>query len=277
LAGGVKRNALGRSTIERIESLVMVPPVGTRAVVLTAEGPDFSAGYDLHEAARGNASELIAHSDNFAPLRRARVPVIAALHGRVIGGGLELALAADIRLAAPDTTLGLPAGRLGLVYSEEGTRLLVSEVGESRARAMLLGGRVISADEAAMAGIVTEVVPLDRLDERVLELASTIASWSPVATSGNRRLLDAVVGRSQEDMAELRLASFAPDGDLVAGIAEFAQRRHAGADGQASWGRLIRQHLRSRDAIGGQGRKPVPELVSGGGSGWPHRIDGIEG
>ena len=122
----------GRSTIDRLESLVSIPPVGTKVVVLTAEGPDFSAGYDLREAAHGNAERLIANGLNFALLKKSRVPVIAALHGNVIGGGLELALAADVRLATPNTKLGLPAGRLGLVYSEEGVRLLVDSVGESR-------------------------------------------------------------------------------------------------------------------------------------------------
>jgi enoyl-CoA hydratase/carnithine racemase len=222
LVGGALRNALGRSTIERIESLVSTPPIGTRVVVLTAEEPDFCAGYDLREAARGDAEQLIANGVNFAPLKTSGVPIIAALHGNVIGGGLELALAADVRLATPNTKLALPAGRLGLVYSEEGVRLLVNEVGESRARAMLLAGTALAAEEAQLAGIITEVVVADRLQDRALELASTIASWSELATSGNRRVLDVVVGRASVDTAALRLASFQTGGVLAASIERFA-------------------------------------------------------
>jgi enoyl-CoA hydratase/carnithine racemase len=222
LNGASRRNALGRSTIDRLESLVSVPPVGTRVVVLTADGPDFSAGYDLREAAHGNAERLIANGLNFALLKKSRVPVIAALHGNVIGGGLELALAADVRLATPNTKLGLPAGRLGLVYSEEGVRLLVDSVGESRARSMLLAGSILTCAEAKLAGIVSEVVEADLLEPRALELAATIASWPAVATSGNRRVLNVVVGADREDAKALRLASFEPGGPLALSIERFA-------------------------------------------------------
>jgi enoyl-CoA hydratase/carnithine racemase len=221
LKGASRRNALGRSTIDRLESLVSIPPVGTRIVVLTAEGPDFSAGYDLREAAHGNAERLIANGLNFALLKKSRVPVIAALHGNVIGGGLELALSADVRIATPSTKFGLPAGRLGLVYSEEGIRLLVDSVGESRARSMLLAGNTLSCAEAQLSGIVSEVVEDDLLEHRALELAATIASWPEVATSGNRRVLNVVLGTDREDAKALRLASFEPGGALAQSIERF--------------------------------------------------------
>jgi enoyl-CoA hydratase/carnithine racemase len=222
LQGASRRNALGRSTIDRIESLVSIPPVGTRVVVITADGPDFSAGYDLREAAHGDAEGLIANGLNFTLLKKSRVPVVAALHGNVIGGGLELALAADVRLASPNTKLGLPAGRLGLVYSEEGVRLLVDAVGESRAKAMLLAGSTLTCAEAKLSGIVSEVVESELLDGRALELAATIASWSAVATSGNRRVLNVVLGIDHDDAKALRLASFEPGGALAQSIERFA-------------------------------------------------------
>jgi enoyl-CoA hydratase/carnithine racemase len=222
LNGASRRNALGRSTIDRLESLVSIPPVGTKVIVLTAEGPDFSAGYDLREAAHGNAERLIANGLNFALLKKSRLPVIAALHGNVIGGGLELALAADVRLATPNTKPGLPAGRLGLVYSEEGVRLLVDSVGESRARSMLLAGSILTCADAKLAGIVSEVVEADVLEHRALELAATIASWPVVATSGNRRVLNVVLGTDREDAKALRLASFEPGGALALSIERFA-------------------------------------------------------
>lgn len=225
LAGGERRNVLGRSTVERIESLVTVPPNGTRVILITADPPDFCAGYDLVEAARGDAEQLIANDTNFASLRHAAVPIVVALHGHVIGGGLELALAADVRLASPETRFSIPASKLGLVYSEAGVRLVVEELGESAARALFLAGRVITADSALATGLLTEIVGRDQLRDRALELATTIASWSAEATAGNRRVLDVVAGRVAADTAALRLASFAPDGVLAESIARFTARR----------------------------------------------------
>ncbi|MGH2928550.1 MAG: enoyl-CoA hydratase/isomerase family protein, partial [Solirubrobacteraceae bacterium] len=155
LTGGSRRNVLGRSTIDRIEQLVSDPPGGTRAILLTAEPPDFCAGYDLVEAHRTGAERLIADENNFQVLRRAGIPIVVALHGRVIGGGLELALVADVRVAAPDTVMAVPASTLGLVYSGAGLRLFVSALGESVVRAMILGGRAVPAPEAAALGALS--------------------------------------------------------------------------------------------------------------------------
>ncbi len=226
LAGGSRRNVLGRSTIARIESLVEFAPESTRVVLITADGPDFCAGYDLLEAAEGGAAaELLAHESNLAVLRRSGRPVIAALSGNVIGGGLELALAADLRIASRDTRLAIPACALGLVYSAAGAQLLVEELGESVARSMLLGGRAISAAEALSMGLVSEIVEPSQLATRGRALASEIAGWSPLATAGNRRLLDAVTGRLSADTAALHEASFVPGGALAGAIAAFAARR----------------------------------------------------
>ena len=227
LVGSERRNALARETIDRIESLASVPPVGTRVILLTAEGPDFCAGYDLIEASRTGAEGLIAHNDNFRFLKRTDVPVIAVLHGNVIGGGLELALAADVRLATTDTRFAIPANRLRLIYSEEGVRLLVNELGESVTRAMLLTGKTLSAEEAMSMGVVSEVVPTPELVTRAIELATTVASWPPLATSGNRRLVDGVVGRVAADLGELHRASFVEGGELLRSIERFVSRRSA--------------------------------------------------
>jgi enoyl-CoA hydratase/carnithine racemase len=225
LVNGRRRNVLGREAIVRIERLVAEAPEATRVVLLSAEGPDFCAGYDLLEAAEGDPADLIAHEDNFAPLRRSSRPIVAALSGNVIGGGLELALAADVRIAARDTRFAIPACALGLVYSEAGTRLLVEQLGESAARAMLLGGKAIGAAEALAMGLVSEVVDPAELQGRAEALAAEIAQWSPVATAGNRQVLDTVTGRLHADVAGLRAAAFAPGGALAGSIAAFVARR----------------------------------------------------
>jgi enoyl-CoA hydratase/carnithine racemase len=225
LVGGDRRNVLGRSTIDRLEELVASPPVGTKVIVITAEPPDFCAGYDLIEASLGGAETLIANEKNFESLRRSKVPIVVALQGNVIGGGLELALSADVRLASPETKFSIPASKIGLVYSEAGIRLVVDVMGESVARALFLSGRDITADAALAMGLITDIVGREQLRARALELGALIASWSEVASTGNRQIFDVVAGRITTDTDELRLKSFAPESDLHQSIAHFVARR----------------------------------------------------
>jgi len=267
LVNGARRNVLGRHTIDRLEQLVEYAPAATAVVLLSADGPDFCAGYDLREAAAGEAAALIAHEANFAPLRRSPRPVVAALSGNVIGGGLELALAADVRIAARDTRFAVPACALGLVYSEAGTRLLVEELGESTARAMLLGGRALTAAEAFAMGLVSEVVEPAELQARAEEVAAQIAAWSPVATAGNRQVLDTVTGRVTADVAALRAAAFAPAGALSRSIAAFVARRQQPAPlsrveaARRRSGELVRAGRLRGQALGKSlGRRLLPTL-----------------
>lgn len=225
LAAGNRRNVLGRSTIDRIEEIVANPPHGTRVIVLTAEPPDFCAGYDIVEASRGNVDQLMAHETNFAPLRSSLIPIVMALQGNVIGGGLELALLADVRVASPEAKFAIPASKLGLIYSESGARLVVDAFGESMARSMFLGGRVVTAEEALNLGVVSIVVGREQLRNEALELAAGIASWSSEATSGNRQVLDVIAGRIDANIEELHQLSFDPKGDLAGSIAKFVARR----------------------------------------------------
>lgn len=234
LIGGERRNVLGRSTIDQIEAIVASPPDGTKVIVITAEPPDFSAGYDLIEASQGDAYQLIAHENNFDALRRSTIPIVVALQGNVIGGGFELALSADLRIASPETRFAIPAAKLGLVYSEAGIRLVISAVGESVARSLFLGGREISSESALAMGLVTEIVGREQLRERAIEFATLIASWSDTASSGNRQILDAVMGRIEVDTDELHRGSFVADGDLMQSIANFVARRRQAA------GRLVK-------------------------------------
>jgi hypothetical protein len=129
LKGGQRRNVLGRSTIDRIEELVATPPHGTKVIVITAEPPDFCAGYDLVEASLGRAEELIAHESNFEALRTSVYPIVVALQGNVIGGGLELALSADIRLALPkpDSLFRRPSWASSIPKQEFVSWLILSE------------------------------------------------------------------------------------------------------------------------------------------------------
>jgi enoyl-CoA hydratase/carnithine racemase len=225
LMAGERRNVLGRTTIDEIERLVGGPPHGTKVIVITAEPPDFCAGYDFIEASNNHPESLIAHEDNFRALRSSPIPIVVALQGNVIGGGVELALSADIRIASPETRLAIPAGKIGLVYSEAGIRLVVETLGDSVARALFLAGREINADAALAMGIVTEVVGREQLRERALELGANIASWSATAATGNRQILDVIAGRISADTDALHALSFEPRSDLSTSIANFVARR----------------------------------------------------
>jgi enoyl-CoA hydratase len=252
LVGGERRNVLGRTTIQRIEELIASPPHGTRVIVITSEPPDFCAGYDFVEASRGGADRLIAHQMNFAPLRSSLVPIVMALQGNVIGGGLELALLADVRIASPDARFAIPASKLGLVYSEAGARLVVDAFGESVARAMFLGGRVVTAEEALSTGVLTRVVGREQLRFEALDLAAAIATWSSEATSGNRQVLDAIAGRIQVDIVALHESSFSPHGALAESIADFVARRSG----------VLRHEVRLPPLITPSGHDEAPDTTT---------------
>jgi len=240
LAGGERRNVLGRSTIDRIDEVVATPPRGTKVIVITAEPPDFCAGYDIVEASRGDVDQLMAHERNFAALRSSMIPIIVAIQGNVIGGGVELALLADVRIATSDVKFAIPASKLGLVYSEAGAKLVVDAFGESVARSMFLSGRVVDAEQAMTMGVVSQIVAEGQLRYEALNLAAAIASWSPLATSGNRQILDVISGRIEADTGALHQSSFARHGALADNIAEFIARsdsksqRHGGRSAKPS-------------------------------------------
>jgi enoyl-CoA hydratase/carnithine racemase len=240
LAGGERRNVLGRSTIDRIDEVVATPPRGTKVIVITAEPPDFCAGYDIVEASRGDVDQLMAHERNFTALRSSMIPIVIAMQGNVIGGGVELALLADVRIATSDVRFAIPASKLGLVYSETGAKLVVDAFGESVARSMFLGGRVVGAEQAMSMGVVSQIFAAGELRDEALKLAAGIASWSPLATSGNRQILDVITGRIEADTSALHQSSFARHGALADNIAEFIARsdtksqRHGGRSAKTS-------------------------------------------
>lgn len=153
-----------------------------RAILVTANGRNFCAGADIREL-----DQRTTLAATWAPQRldvmveNVSKPIVAALHGHVLGGGLELSLAFTIRLAASNLKAGFPEVKLGIFPALGGTQRLPRLVGEGRAMELLLTGRTIDADEALRIGLVTEVVALDQLHARALALATTLAAGPPVA------------------------------------------------------------------------------------------------
>ncbi len=171
---------------------------GVRAVVLSGDGPSFCAGLDFKSFSAGNGDLA---GDGFAPVdgsianfaqrvaygwRELPVPVIAALHGACFGGGLQIALAADIRIAAADTRMSVMEIEYGLVPDMSSTQTLPRLVRDDVARELVYSGRIVEAAEAAELGLVTRVVDDPRAAARVL--AAEIASKSPDAIRRAKRL-----------------------------------------------------------------------------------------
>ena len=214
LAGGVadvrlnrpeKRNALDPAMFEALvaagERLKTQP--GLRAVVLSGEGPDFCAGLDFVSfqamASGDRFSSAAQRPPSGGPTKVAGqraayiwaelpVPVIAAMRGNALGGGLQIALGADIRIVAPDARLSVFEVAWGLIPDMTGTQLLPELVGRDVAKELTFSGRVVSGTEAVALGLATRTDPDPRA--AALELARSIAARSPHAIRAAKRLLD---------------------------------------------------------------------------------------
>jgi len=176
--------------------LEAAPPDDVRAVVVSGAGDRaFSAGSHVaeFETQRGAAGRARHALEERVASRLAALPMptIAAIEGNALGGGLELALCCDLRIASARARLGLPEVRLAVTPGAGGTQRLPRVVGLARAKELILTGRVLTADEAARIGLVTEVVPDGAARARADELALEIAARGPVAVREAKRLIDA--------------------------------------------------------------------------------------
>src|SRR3954470_6056694 len=186
-----KRNALDGEILERLAAVL--PGLDARCVVLTGAGATFSAGYDIGNLTPERLADVLTHPFEaaLAALDAVQVPVVAALAGHAFGGGLELALACDLRICAAGARLGMPPARLGVVYSQTGLRRFVDAIGGARTRELFLTARPVDAATALAWGLVNEVT--EDAGARALELASAIAALSPLSLRGNKRVLQALI------------------------------------------------------------------------------------
>lgn len=192
LARPEKRNAINEHLVSQIGAFFGDPPREVRAAVLVGDGAHFCAGLDLDEMSRRTPFDAMEHSRlwhrMFEVVEHGTVPVVAALHGAVIGGGLELALTAHVRVADPSTFFALPEGRLG-IYVGGGATVRVGRVaGPDRMREMMLTGRRLDAEEGRRLGFAHEVAQDARA--RARELAEQIAGNAPLL---NRLVMTAPV------------------------------------------------------------------------------------
>lgn len=240
ISNPAKRNALDHAILDAISATLRElasPASDARCVIVTGAHSMFSAGYEIGQIADGGfqveAERLVAHpfTEAIGVLESFPFPTLAALPGHTIGGGLELALACDLRIAAEQIQLGMPPAKLGLVYSHTGLRRFIDTIGPARTRELFLLGSYIEADTALEWGLVNRVAAGTELESEALRMACELAGRAPLSQVGNKRVIAALLqaqGQLPEDveseLIELRRDSFASR-DLREGMSAFAEKR----------------------------------------------------
>jgi len=235
IANPAKRNALDQAILDAIAEVV--PSLDARCLLLTGSAGMFSAGYDIGdfpvEVFAQEAERLVAHpfSEAIAALRSYPYPTAAVLNGHAIGGGLEVALSCDLRLAASGIQLGMPPAKLGLVYSHTGLQRFIEVIGAPRTREMFLVGRRIDAETAERWGLVNQVFAPEGLEAEALALAAETAGNAPLALQGNKRVIAKLLAADQaldaeveRELVEIRRACFESE-DFSEGVRAFAEKR----------------------------------------------------
>jgi enoyl-CoA hydratase/carnithine racemase len=235
IQGEARRNSLTMALLRELGERVRVASAdrALRAIVLTGAGDRaFCAGADLKERARMTAEEVhgfhAAVREAFSGIERAPQPFVAAVNGAALGGGLELALACDLRIAAAEAELGLPEVSLGIIPGAGGTVRLPRIVGVGRAKDLVLTGRRVGAAEALAMGLVSRVAPAARLREEALALAEQIARNAPISLRQAKRAIDGGLHLSLEEALALENRLYQDclgSKDRVEALRAFAEKR----------------------------------------------------
>jgi len=238
LSNPARRNALDHEVLDAFAATLpgLERGIEVRCVVVTGEGSVFSAGYDIsgipEETFAEQAESLVAHPFHAAmeALSSHPAPVVAAINGHCLGGGLELAVRCDLRVCAASASLGMPPAKLGLIYGHTGLREFIEAIGVARTKELFLLGSTLTAERAERIGLVNEVVPDERLPEAALALAEEIAANAPLAARGNKRAINMLASfprltpEQEEELVELRRSCFSSE-DFREGIRAFEEKR----------------------------------------------------
>jgi enoyl-CoA hydratase/carnithine racemase len=232
------RNALDH---ELLDDLAAAMPqldrgIELRCVLITGAGGAFSAGYDIaaipSESFERDAEALVAHPFHAAleAIAGHPWPVIAAINGHALGGGLELTLTCDLRICARGAKLGMPPAKLGLIYGHTGLRRFIDAIGVPRTKELFLTGRNLDAERAEMIGLVHEVVDDAELERVAVEWAAEVAANAPLSMKGNKHAIDTLnsfdrlTEEQERELIELRESCFRSE-DFREGISAFAEKR----------------------------------------------------
>lgn len=229
-------NALSQRALAELQASLSVvgDDDGVRALVLTGEGDRyFVAGADISEM-ESSLEETKIRTDSGQRLtlsmERSRLPIIAAINGYALGGGLELAMACDLRIASAAAKVGQPEVNLGLIPAWGGTQRLPRLIGRGPALALLLTGDLIDANQALRIGVVDEVVEPEELRSHALALAQRLAAQPPVAVAAIKRAVTDGLDRPLAEGLAAELDAFmtaAQSADGKEGVAAFLAKRPA--------------------------------------------------
>ncbi|MFS0555196.1 enoyl-CoA hydratase [Brevibacillus sp. 179-C9.3 HS] len=227
-------NALSQAVLDQLSELLdqWENNDEIKAIVLTGEGRFFIAGADIKEFTQLNRdnAEILAKKGQalFNRLETFPKPIIAAINGACLGGGLELALACHIRFAAPEAKLGLPELNLGLIPGYGGTQRLPRLVGRGKATQMILTSEMIGGEEALRIGLVEAVYPVEQLLAEAQKLAATIAQKSAItlklALSSIHNTTELTLSQGLEQEAKLFGDAFTTE-DVKEGVTAFLEKR----------------------------------------------------
>lgn len=187
------RNAIDRAMIDELHGVCDELEQDPRVLILGGAGGVFASGADIAELRERGAADALAGINTrlFQRIAALPMPVIAALDGYALGGGAELAYAADFRIASPSLRIGNPETSLGILAAAGASWRLTELVGEPLAKEILLAGRILTADEALAVRLVTEIHPADRLMDAARALADRILRSDPAALRATKRVLAA--------------------------------------------------------------------------------------
>ena len=239
LARPEARNAVDLPMCEQLREVFDMLDVDdeVRVVLLSARGPSFCAGADLRERIGKDAGWVrrrrLAAFAGYSAIERCRRPVVALVHGAVVGSGGEITLAADFAVAAEGTTFRFPEPHWGTVGA---TQRLQRAIGKRRAKELLFTNRPMSAAEAHELGVVSQLVPADQLAEAGAAIAHRIAEAPPLAMSLTKRAVDLGGETDLERGIRIELAAIEQclaDGGWRDGVERFANRGTAPATGEA--------------------------------------------
>jgi enoyl-CoA hydratase/carnithine racemase len=233
-----RRNALDHEILNALAEAMpdLDRGIEIRCVVITGMGEVFSAGYDIagipEETFAEEAEALVAHPFHAAmeAVSAHPYPVLAAINGHCLGGGLELAIRCDLRLCAMGAKLGMPPAKLGLIYGHTGLQRFIDVIGVARTKELFLTGRNLSAPRAMAIGLVHDTVLDDKLGDAALELAAEVAGNSPLSLKGNKHAIEILnshaplTAEQERELIELRRSCFGSE-DFREGIRAFAEKR----------------------------------------------------
>ena len=186
-----KRNAIDQATIDALHDLCALLERTPRTLIITGTDGVFAAGADITQLRDRTADDArrAINATAFIRVHDLPMPVIAALDGYALGGGAELAYAADIRIATPSLRIGNPETGLGIIAAAGATWRLPEIVGDARASELLLTGRALDAEEALRWGLVSALHPADELLAAAHRIVDRIAANDPLATQHTKRAL----------------------------------------------------------------------------------------